>query len=42
VIFAGDSAKFPDIKALDGKVVDVTGAVSVFRGKPEIVLKSAD
>ena len=42
VIFADDSAKFPDIKALDGKVVDITGAVSLYRGKPEIVLKSAD
>ena len=42
VIFADDSTKFPDIKALDGKVVDVTGAVSLYRGKPEIILKSAD
>ncbi len=42
VIFADDSGKFPDIKALDGKVVDVTGAVSLYRGKPEIILKSAD
>jgi RecJ-like exonuclease len=42
VIFADDSTKFPDIKALDGKVVDVTGAVSLYRGKPEIIVKSAD
>jgi DNA/RNA endonuclease YhcR with UshA esterase domain len=42
VIFADDTAKFPNIKALDGKVVDVTGAVSLYRGKPEIILKSAD
>src|SRR5579863_6686297 len=42
VIFADDSGKFPDIKTLDGKVVDVTGAVSLYRGKPEIILKSAD
>ena len=42
VIFSDDSGKFPNVKALDGKVVDVTGAVSLYRGKPEIVLKSAD
>ena len=42
VIFGDDTGKFPDIKALDGKIVDVTGAVSLYRGKPEIILKSAD
>ncbi len=42
VIFSDDSGKFPNVKALDGKVVDVTGAVSLYRGKPEIILKSAD
>jgi hypothetical protein len=42
VIFADDTGKFPDVKALDGKTVDVTGAVSLYRGKPEIILKSAD
>jgi hypothetical protein len=42
VIFSDDSGKFPDIKALNGKIVDITGAVSLFRGKPEIVLKTAD
>jgi len=42
VIFSDDGGKFPNVKALDGKVVDVTGAVSVYRGKPEIILKSAD
>ena len=42
VILTDDSAKFPNVKALDGKVVDITGAVSLYRGKPEIILKSAD
>ena len=42
VIFSDDSGKFPDVKTLNGKVVDVTGAVSIYRGKPEIVLKTAD
>jgi DNA/RNA endonuclease YhcR with UshA esterase domain len=42
VIFAADRSKFPDLKAFDGKIVDITGAVSLYRGKPEIILKSAD
>jgi len=42
VIFAADKSKFPDLKALDGKTVAVTGAISLYRGKPEIILKSAD
>jgi DNA/RNA endonuclease YhcR with UshA esterase domain len=42
VIFADDSGKFPDVNALGGKVVDITGPVSLYRGKPEIILKSAD
>jgi len=42
VIFTDDSAKFPNVKALDGKLVDITGPVSLYRGKPEIILKSAD
>lgn len=42
VIFAADKGKFPDLKTLDGKTVAVTGAVSLYRGKPEIILKTAD
>ncbi len=42
VIFAADRSKFPDLQAFNGKIVDITGAVSLYRGKPEIVLKSAD
>jgi exonuclease VII large subunit len=42
VIFSDDSGKFPDVRSLNGKVVDVTGAVSLYRGKPEIILKTAD
>lgn len=42
VIFAADKSKFPDLTALAGKTVDITGAVSLYRGKPEIILKSAD
>jgi hypothetical protein len=42
VIFAADKSKFPDVQALGGKTIDITGAVSLYRGKPEIILKSAD
>jgi DNA/RNA endonuclease YhcR with UshA esterase domain len=42
VIFAADKSKFPDLQAFDGKTVAVTGPVSLYRGKPEIILKSAE
>jgi DNA/RNA endonuclease YhcR with UshA esterase domain len=42
VIFTDDTSKFPDVRSLDGKTVDITGAVSLYRGKPEIILKTAD
>jgi DNA/RNA endonuclease YhcR with UshA esterase domain len=42
VIFASDRSKFPDLKTLDGKTVAITGTVSLYQGKPEIILKSAD
>jgi RecJ-like exonuclease len=42
VIFKEDAAAFPNIFRYDGKVVDVSGAVKKFRGKPQIVLKTAD
>jgi len=38
VIFARDAAKFPNVDALNGKTVDITGAVQLRRGKPEIIL----
>ena len=41
VIFRDDASKFPNVAALDGKTVDVTGAVQLYKGKPEIILKSA-
>jgi hypothetical protein len=42
VIFAGDAAKFPNVNALDGKTVAISGPVQLFQGRPEIILKSAD
>jgi DNA/RNA endonuclease YhcR with UshA esterase domain len=38
VILAADTAKFPDMTSLNGKTVDVTGKVQLYKGKPEILL----
>jgi DNA/RNA endonuclease YhcR with UshA esterase domain len=41
VIFRDDAGKFPNVAALNGKTVDVTGAVKLYKGKAEIILNSA-
>ncbi len=41
VIFAGDASKFPNVDALSGKTVDITGPVRLYRGQPEIILNDA-
>jgi DNA/RNA endonuclease YhcR with UshA esterase domain len=41
VIFRDDASKFPNVAALNGKTVDITGAVKLFKGKVEIILKDA-
>lgn len=41
VIFAGDASKFPDVEAFEGKTIDVTGLIRLYRGKPEIILNDA-
>jgi DNA/RNA endonuclease YhcR with UshA esterase domain len=41
VIFASDAGKFPDVKTLGGKTVDVSGPVKLYKGKPEIVVSDA-
>jgi len=30
------------VDSLDGKIVDITGPVRLYKGRPEIILKSAD
>jgi DNA/RNA endonuclease YhcR with UshA esterase domain len=42
VIFAADVGKFPNVNALDGKTVAISGPVQLYQGRPEIVLKTAD
>jgi DNA/RNA endonuclease YhcR with UshA esterase domain len=39
VIMAADSGKFPDVEGLNGKSVDITGLIRLYKGKPEILLK---
>jgi DNA/RNA endonuclease YhcR with UshA esterase domain len=41
VIFAEDAGKFPNVHALEGKTVDISGPVRLYRGTPEIILKDA-
>jgi hypothetical protein len=40
VIFRDDASNFQDVERLTGQIVDVTGRVQLYRGKPEIVLRS--
>ncbi|HEV2693387.1 MAG TPA: S1/P1 nuclease, partial [Verrucomicrobiae bacterium] len=42
VIFEENSDQFPDPANLKGKNVEISGMISEFHGKPEIVLESAD
>jgi DNA/RNA endonuclease YhcR with UshA esterase domain len=41
VIFAKDASKFPGAGSLNGKTVDITGPVRLYKGKPEIIVKDA-
>lgn len=41
VIFSEDAGKFPDVNALSGRLVEITGLVRLYKGKPEIILRSA-
>jgi|SRR5579859_2640352 len=42
VIFPEDETKFPNIRALNGKMVEINGFVRLYRGKPEIILRTAN
>ncbi|WP_439925207.1 hypothetical protein [Nitrobacter sp. JJSN] len=35
-----NAAMFPDVHALQGKTVEVSGPVKLYKGKPEIILES--
>jgi len=38
VIFQSDADKFPNVDALNGKTIDVSGRIRLYRGTPEIIL----
>jgi DNA/RNA endonuclease YhcR with UshA esterase domain len=41
VIFADEASKFPNVDSLEGRTIDVTGTVKLYRGRPEIILNDA-
>ncbi len=41
VILKADASKFPDISALAGKTIDVTGTIKLYKGKTEIFVTDA-
>lgn len=41
VIFAERARQFPRAAALRDRTIEVTGRVRLYRGKPEIILRSA-
>jgi DNA/RNA endonuclease YhcR with UshA esterase domain len=41
VILAVDAGKFPNVDALNGKIIDITGKVQLYKGKPEMLLNDA-
>jgi DNA/RNA endonuclease YhcR with UshA esterase domain len=42
VIFPDYEKLFPSISGLEGRTIDITGTVKLYRGRPEIDLTSAD
>ena len=38
VIFESDAGKFPNVDVLNGKTIDVTGRIRLYRGMAEIIL----
>lgn len=41
VIFSEDVGTFPNVDSLSGRVVEIKGLVRLYKGKPEIILRSA-
>jgi DNA/RNA endonuclease YhcR with UshA esterase domain len=42
VVFSQDAETFPSVGSLSGKTVAITGQVSLYKGRPEIILRSED
>lgn len=42
VIFRSNAGAFGDVSGLQGSTVDLTGTITNYRGRPEIILRSRD
>jgi len=42
VIFSSDRTKFGDLSALNGRIVEIQGRISVYNGRPEIVIRDPE
>jgi DNA/RNA endonuclease YhcR with UshA esterase domain len=42
VIFGDAASEFPNVTSLNGKTVDVTGEIRLYRGRPEVILETSD
>jgi DNA/RNA endonuclease YhcR with UshA esterase domain len=38
VILQADAKKFPDVDKLEGKTVEITGQINLYKGHPQIIL----
>ena len=41
VIFSSDKSKFGDVQSLAGRQIEIRGSITVYQGKPEIILRDA-
>ena len=41
VIFKENVSDFPNVESLEGKMVNISGPIQTYHGKPEIILRSA-
>ena len=42
VIFSSDKNKFGDLQSLTGRQIEIRGPVTVYQGKPEIIIRDAE
>ena len=42
VIFSSDKSKFGDVQSLAGRQIEIRGSITVYQGKPEIVLRDPE
>jgi DNA/RNA endonuclease YhcR with UshA esterase domain len=42
VLFSDDASKYPEIDSLAGKTIDITGAIKLYQGRPEIILNDPE